>query len=260
MHVSQNGPNGTTHHAYSTTREGGTATHEPINQWQDPAALMWSTLTHEERLALILTITVTETWYERTPCDYLSTLAYFRPIPAQWGPIWERFRALGGKPTLLQGAVDHLLSDEQTARAETPTGVETSSKPARRHAVRITARELKAKKLPPLTYVVDEILPAGCTLFTGKSKDGKSLAAYDLAVAVASGGKAFGCYNVTQGSVWYLALEDGERRAQERLNMIEDRLDTDLSDEVLNKIELTLWEAPRLGEGLEEDLTQWIEE
>jgi RecA-family ATPase len=96
-------------------------------------------------------------------------------------------------------------------------------------------------------------------VLTGRSKDGKSLMAYDLTVAVASGGMALGKYAVTQGSVWYLALEDGERRAQTRLNHMQERLDTALSPEAQDKISLTLWEAPRLGEGLEEDLIAWIE-
>jgi AAA domain/Bifunctional DNA primase/polymerase, N-terminal/Primase C terminal 2 (PriCT-2) len=129
---------------------------------------------------------------------------------------------------------------------------------ARVHAVRISARELRAKKIDPLIYVVEDILPAGCTLLTGKSKDGKSLMAYDIAVAVASDGVALGRYHVTQGSVWYLALEDGERRAQKRLQLMEKRAETSLPDAALDKIEFTLWKAPRLTQGLEEDLTEWM--
>jgi len=125
-------------------------------------------------------------------------------------------------------------------------------------AVRIKGSALLAKQLPPLLYVVDGILPAGCTLFTGKSKDGKSLMAYNLTVAVITGRKAFGVYDVQQGSVWYLALEDGERRAQQRLRMQEAQIGR-LPDHLQDKIEFTLWEAPRLGAGLEEDIREWIE-
>ena len=119
---------------------------------------------------------------------------------------------------------------------------------------RITARELLAVDFPPLADH-EEILPAGCTLLTGKSKDGKSLAAYDIAVAVASNGR-HSALRREPGSVWYLALEDGERRARHRLSMSKTawaQLGT-----LPGRLKFTLWEAPRLGEGLEEELSDWI--
>jgi hypothetical protein len=136
--------------------------------------------------------------------------------------------------------------------------LEQDQAPARMPAVRISARELLAKQHAPLTFVVDEILAAGTTLFTGRSKDGKSLAAYDIGVAVASGGTALGRYRVSQGSVWYLALEDGERRAQQRVKMMQQRVGTQLSPEAQERLSFTLWTAPRLGEGLEEAIVEWI--
>ena len=117
---------------------------------------------------------------------------------------------------------------------------------------RITATALLALELPPLVYVVEDILPAGATLLTGKSKDGKSLMAYNLAVAVAAGGKALGRYAVQQGAVWYLALEDGERRAQARLKAQMDLYS--IPSTALANLEMTLWEAPRLGQGLEDEM------
>jgi AAA domain/Domain of unknown function (DUF3854) len=154
-----------------------------------------------------------------------------------------------------QGVDDFLaaggtLADLEALITDPPTAT-------RARAVRITARELKAKELPELTYVVEDILPAGCTVFTGKSKDGKSLAAYNLAVAVASGGVAFGRYAVTQGKVWYLALEDSERRAKHRLTRQEEQMGG-LPEALGDNLAFTLWEAPRLGEGLEDDLREWI--
>jgi RecA-family ATPase len=123
--------------------------------------------------------------------------------------------------------------------------------------VRISARELRNKELPPLAWIIEDILPAGCTLLTGKSKDGKSMMAYNIVVAVASNGKAFGKLSVMPGSVWYMALEDGERRAQTRLNLQEQQMGR-LSDAALDRIAFTLWDAPRLGEGLEDDIRDWI--
>jgi hypothetical protein len=128
----------------------------------------------------------------------------------------------------------------------------------RQRAIRISARTLLSTTYDPLTFVVEDILPAGCTLLTGKSKDGKSFMGYDIAVAVASDGKALGKYAVTPGAVWYMALEDGERRAQARLKRMQERTETELSEKAQERLEFTLWKAPRLGEGLEQDITDWI--
>jgi hypothetical protein len=82
----------------------------------------------------------------------------------------------------------------------------------------ISARALHAKHFAPLNWVIPGILPPGATLFTDRGKDGKSLLAWNLCVAVATGGTALGTYAVPQGDVLYLCLEDGERRAQARLD------------------------------------------
>lgn len=122
----------------------------------------------------------------------------------------------------------------------------------------ITAYELLKKDLPALVYVVESVLPAGTTLLVGKSKDGKSLMAYNIALAVAGGGKALGRYDVTQGKVWYLALEDGERRAKKRIEAQKDRYH--INDAALQAVHMILWDAPRLTQGLEETLVEWMQQ
>ena len=99
---------------------------------------------------------------------------------------------------------------------------ETFPRPRSRHSD--VGPHVESQSAPPLNFIVEELLPAGCTLLTGKSKDGKSMMAYNLAVAVASGGKALGTYTTMPGSVWYLALEDGERRRQQRLALQEPQM------------------------------------
>jgi hypothetical protein len=121
----------------------------------------------------------------------------------------------------------------------------------------ITAAELLAMEFPPLRWVVDELLPAGLTLFTGRGKDGKSLLVWNLCLAVATGGLALGHYNVLQGDVLYLDLEDGGRRAQKRLREAMDVLPDQRA--VPDTFQLITWEAPRVGEGLEERLTVWLD-
>jgi len=119
----------------------------------------------------------------------------------------------------------------------------------------INAEALRHKILPPETWVIDGILPAGCTVFAGRSKDGKSQLGYGIAVAVATGGAAFGAMPVAQGDVLYLALEDGERRAQKRVQAQCDRAPNTVD---LSRLELVFWEAPPLGNGLERELDAWI--
>ena len=70
---------------------------------------------------------------------------------------------------------------------------------------------------PPLRYVVDGLFPSGSlTLFTGREKEGKSLAVLDLAAAVAAGedwaGRA-----TTAGPVVYCPAEDNFRTVRNRL-------------------------------------------
>lgn len=81
----------------------------------------------------------------------------------------------------------------------------------------INAVTLVDKIFAPINWVVPEILPEGVFLFAGKPKMGKSWLAFNLAIAVASGGRALGTIKVQLGSVLYLALEDNERRLQSRM-------------------------------------------
>lgn len=82
----------------------------------------------------------------------------------------------------------------------------------------ITGAELAAKVFPPIKWAVPGLLPEGYGILGGKPKIGKSWLAYDLALAVASGGYAIGSneYPVEPGTALYLALEDNQRRLQDR--------------------------------------------
>jgi RecA-family ATPase len=92
---------------------------------------------------------------------------------------------------------------------------ETNGKPAT-----FTAAELMAMELPPVRWVIPDILPEGVTFLAGKPKMGKSWMALGLGIAVATGGVALGTKQVEQGEVLYLALEDNRRRIHNRLNKL----------------------------------------
>jgi len=80
-----------------------------------------------------------------------------------------------------------------------------------------TAEELRLMVFPKPRWAVPDILPEGCNILAGKPKTGKSMMCLNLAIAVATGGLAFGKIPVEKGGVLYLAMEDSERRLQERL-------------------------------------------
>ncbi len=84
----------------------------------------------------------------------------------------------------------------------------------------ITAKELMKLDIPPITWVVPNLIPAGLTLIAGKPKAGKSILALNIGIAVSTGRELFGQINTNQCGVVYLALEDSEVRLQDRIDMI----------------------------------------
>jgi hypothetical protein len=84
----------------------------------------------------------------------------------------------------------------------------------------ITDAELWAKTFPPVRWAVPGFIPEGVTILAGSPKIGKSWLALGVAAAVASGGIALGTTPVEQGEVLYLALEDSQRRLQQRLQCV----------------------------------------
>ncbi len=82
---------------------------------------------------------------------------------------------------------------------------------------------LDAQVFPPLEFAVPGIVPEGFGLLVGPPKAGKSWAALAIALAVASGGHALGVIPVGHARpVLYLALEDGDRRLQDRCRSLLD--------------------------------------
>lgn len=87
-----------------------------------------------------------------------------------------------------------------------------------------SAGELMTMQLPKPKWAVPDILPEGLNILAGKPKMGKSVLSLNIALAIASGGKALGKIDVEKGAVLYLALEDTKRRLQSRIRaMLQDR-------------------------------------
>ncbi|STC40685.1 AAA family ATPase [Corynebacterium amycolatum] len=97
----------------------------------------------------------------------------------------------------------------------------------------LVARELRAyrtinwlalngKEFEPLSWAIDGLIPEGYGLIVAPPKAGKSWFVLDIAAACSTGQKALGYLPTKERPVLYLALEDGQRRLQERLNILKD--------------------------------------
>jgi hypothetical protein len=74
---------------------------------------------------------------------------------------------------------------------------------------------LDAQVFPPLTYAVPGLIPEGSVLLVGAPKIGKSWLVLAVGLAASEGGKALGI-EIPRRPVLYAALEDGDRRLQDR--------------------------------------------
>lgn len=119
----------------------------------------------------------------------------------------------------------------------------------------LTAAALNAMQFDPVRFVVPGLLPEGLAILAGKPKFGKSFAVMDMAIAVASGGKAFGKIDCDPGDVLYCALEDGERRLQDRLRKM---LPLGEANDAPDRLHIET-NAPRLDDGLIDALEGWVE-
>ena len=115
-----------------------------------------------------------------------------------------------------------------------------------------SAAELQDKKLPPLKFIVNNVLPQGLALLASPPKYGKSWLVLDLCLSVAAGKPFLGRGTQKTGCL-YLALEDSARRLQDRMNKI---LVGEKAPDNCN----FLLTAPDLGSGLIESLDGYVSE
>ena len=99
--------------------------------------------------------------------------------------------------------------------------------------------------------IVDGLLYSGTYLFVGAPKVGKSFFMAQLAYHVSIGIKLWN-YEVKKGAVLYLALEDTQKRLQERLFRM-------YGTESADNLHFTIW-AKQLGGGLDEQLQRFVNE
>ncbi len=128
------------------------------------------------------------------------------PMPDHFSPVAPRH-------------IPHLRPFDRAAHGVRPVTSQLDTVPSPRRTS-WTADQLLAETFPDPRWAVPGVLCEGLNLLAGAPKVGKSWFALDIAVAVASGGKALGRIDVEAGDVLYLALEDTPRRMQDRLRKV----------------------------------------
>lgn len=83
----------------------------------------------------------------------------------------------------------------------------------------ITAADLQQKDIPPIHFIVNNLLSVGLNILASPPKYGKSWMMLALCLAVASGGRFLG-YTTNQCGCLYLALEDSQRRLKTRMDKL----------------------------------------
>jgi len=114
---------------------------------------------------------------------------------------------------------------------------------------------LNSQHFDPVKFIINDLLPPGVSLLSGKPKQGKSWLVHAMLLMVAAGRNAFGL-NVNQSSVLYMALEDSERRLKDRTRILMDSYQ--ISDNDIDGRFYVTTEAKKLGDGLEEQLIELL--
>ncbi|NKL23473.1 AAA family ATPase [Rhizobium leguminosarum bv. viciae] len=145
------------------------------------------------------------------------------------------------------------LAEEINPRPAAPPIAANDNKPAKaeKPAPFVDAETLLGMEFAPIKYVIPGYVAEGLTLLGGRPKLGKSWLALDFGIAVASGGQSLGVECV-QGDALYMALEDNQRRLQDRLKVVLPKF----KRPNMSRLSL-LTEAPKIGAGLIEALDAW---
>lgn len=83
----------------------------------------------------------------------------------------------------------------------------------------ISSKDLQQKQFPETYYAVEGMIPEGETVIAAPPKTGKSWLMLDMCLKVAKGEK-FLAFETRKSDTLYLALEDGDKFEQERLNIV----------------------------------------
>jgi hypothetical protein len=180
---------------------------------------------------------------------------------------WARFGRSHKGASITVATIFHLAAENgwsgggADANSAQPQNGQTDSAPnyPKEHAagqrqLMMSAAELRTKRFDPVRYVLPGFVPEGLTLLVGRPKIGKSWWALDFAVACAAGRTTLGKLTPISGDVLYLALEDGWRRLQRRLDKLLGTFHDDWPER-LNLVSMGGWR--RSDEGGLWDIEVW---
>lgn len=155
---------------------------------------------------------------------------------------------------------DRVRRERRTVRVEAPTAparelpkAANDNQKSPKPSTFVDAQTLLGMEFEPIKYVIPGYVAEGLTLLGGRPKLGKSWLALDFGIAVASGGRSLGV-ECEQGDALYLALEDNQRRLQDRLRVVLPKMKSMRSD--MSRLSL-LTEAPKINAGLIDALDAW---
>lgn len=137
--------------------------------------------------------------------------------------------------------------------APAPRQAANDNKAPKKPSAFVDAQTLLGMEFEPIKYVVPGYVAEGLTLLGGRPKLGKSWLALDFGIAVASGGRSLGV-DCEAGDALYLALEDNQRRLQDRLRVVLPKMKSMRPD--MSRLSL-LTEAPKINAGLIDALDAW---
>ena len=104
--------------------------------------------------------------------------------------------------------------------------------------------------LPPIKYVIKDLLPQGLAMLNGSMKIGKSWMVLDWCVRIAKGENIWN-FPTTKGTTLYLSLEDSNTRLQDRLLSV--------TEDVPPNVHFSI-NCLSIGNGLEEQIRNFVAE
>ena len=88
----------------------------------------------------------------------------------------------------------------------------------------ITGNELDKKEIQEPEWVIKDLLPPGLCILAGAPKSGKSILAFNLAIALSNGVKFMNHFECEKKKILLLPYEDNEKRLQKRQRLIKAKL------------------------------------
>ena len=143
-------------------------------------------------------------------------------------------------------------------RAEAVGSDKGTSVPERKKPRLIWGAELEAMDIPPIRWIVPDLLPVGLCVLGAPFKYYKSFLVLDLCMAVASGGRFLG-RKANKSLAVYGDFESTERRPRTRALLMSEHIPDGVAFQTVDALEVEDGRRLTIGNGFEEYLTDILE-